>query len=64
MKNFRAGECPWRSWQIVRFTVGYLSHGLGDLCFILLTIPLGFLPRYRYHLVCGMLWDFRMGPWP
>ena len=56
----RRGErLPWRPWQIVRFTAGYLSHGLGDLFFILLTIPLAallaFLPRYRYRLVRGIV---------
>ena len=50
---------PWRPWQIVRFTLGYLSHGLGDLVFIVLTIPLAallaVLPRSRYRLVSGVV---------
>lgn len=50
---------PWRSWQIARFTIGYLTHGLGDLFFILMTIPLAgllaVLPRYRYRLVRGIV---------
>jgi 1-acyl-sn-glycerol-3-phosphate acyltransferase len=53
------GRLPWRPWQIVRFTVGYLSHGLGDLFFITMTIPLAallaLLPRYRYRLVRGIV---------
>jgi len=50
---------PWRPWQIVRFSLGYLSHGLGDLFFIVLTIPtaalLALMPRYRYRLVRGVV---------
>jgi 1-acyl-sn-glycerol-3-phosphate acyltransferase len=45
--------------QIVRFTLGYLSHGLGDLFFILLMLPLGavlaLLPSSRYRLVRGVV---------
>lgn len=50
---------PWRPWQIVRFTIGYLSHALADLGFVLLMIPLTamltFLPRYRHRLIRGMV---------
>jgi 1-acyl-sn-glycerol-3-phosphate acyltransferase len=50
---------PWRPWQIARFSIGYLSHGLGDLVFIVMTIPLAallaILPRYRYRLVRGIV---------
>lgn len=49
---------PWRPLQIASFAAGYASHGLGDLFFIVMTVPLAallaVLPRWRYRLVRGV----------
>jgi len=52
-------QLPWRPWQIVRFSIGYLSHALADFGFVLVMVPLAALlalmPRQRHQLIRGMI---------
>jgi 1-acyl-sn-glycerol-3-phosphate acyltransferase len=54
-----AERLPWRPWQVVRFTLGYLTHVLADLAFFLVMLPvttlLFFLPGQRYRLIRGLV---------